>query len=664
MIKITKILRIAKLIILFSALLFAFSTAAQVGIGTTTPASGALLDLNDPNRGLLVPRVSINNLGTAAPVTAPTTGLLVWNTRIPTGIGFHYWDGADWIPLGGKPGWDLSGNALAGGEFLGTTSTDALDIRSDNVERMRIQDDGQVTVNFGAGLSGAGDQFAAFGPFAVNGYTTNGFGVYGQAQAGGIGVYGFASDTFGVFGDVTTGSGVFGLATSGEGVRGEAGSGIASLGISTSNSGVQGQSTTAAGVVGFGSTYGTLGIVTGGVGAQGQATTGDGVRGFSTSAEGVYGQSTSGIGVWGRSSNNTGYGGYFFNSGTLSHGVVATGNNGTAIIIPGTGAGATASGEFIGSLGYANNGNSNGVIGTANGNLTFFTNPYGNGSGVAGTGDDMGVYGYGAFTNSIGVMGDGGTVAGGEGVDGLGYIGVAGYTTNVIFGYGVYSFGDLGTTGNTYATGIKFFRMDHPLDPANKYLRHASIESNEILNLYRGKEIFDANGKAIVELPDYFDAINKNASYQLTPIGAAMPNLFIEKEIENGTFVIAGGVAGKKVSWQLTAERNDPYLQQNPEHRVMEVDKGNERGTYLTPELYGVSDELSTRIRNRSRSSQRKTTDASNSHAIKELEINNKKDNLKSEVLDPQEILENTHERNSKDSNPFTKNIKVNFNKE
>ena len=92
-----------------------------------------------------------------------------------------------------------------------------------------------------------------------------------------------------------------------------------------------------------------------------------------------------------------------------------------------------------------------------------------------------------------------------------------------------------------------------------------------------------------MSLPDYYDAINKNASYQLTAVGAAMPNLYIEQEIENGKFIIAGGVAGKKVSWQLTAERNDPYMQQYPEKRNMVVDKGEKRGTYMMPELYGKS---------------------------------------------------------------------------
>ena len=66
-----------------------------------------------------------------------------------------------------------------------------------------------------------------------------------------------------------------------------------------------------------------------------------------------------------------------------------------------------------------------------------------------------------------------------------------------------------------------------------------------------------------------------------------MPNLFIEREIENGEFIIGGGIPNKKVSWVVTSERNDPYLQQNPEKRNMVLNKeGDRAGKYLKPELY------------------------------------------------------------------------------
>ena len=82
-------------------LLLSFSMFSQVGIGTTTPAEGSILDVTSTDKGVLVPSVDITNLTTIAPITGgATVGLLVWNTNSTTGVGFHYWDGNDWIALG------------------------------------------------------------------------------------------------------------------------------------------------------------------------------------------------------------------------------------------------------------------------------------------------------------------------------------------------------------------------------------------------------------------------------------------------------------------------------------------------------------------------------------------------------------------------------------
>ncbi len=86
-------------------LLSGFAVNAQnVGIGTNTPHSSAKLHLEDANRGILIPRVSIGNVSLAAPVTTPATGLLVFNTNAVTtgggGTGFYYWDGTQWVMLG------------------------------------------------------------------------------------------------------------------------------------------------------------------------------------------------------------------------------------------------------------------------------------------------------------------------------------------------------------------------------------------------------------------------------------------------------------------------------------------------------------------------------------------------------------------------------------
>ena len=120
----------------------------------------------------------------------------------------------------------------------------------------------------------------------------------------------------------------------------------------------------------------------------------------------------------------------------------------------------------------------------------------------------------------------------------------------------------------TLTKGAGSFRIDHPLDPYNKYLQHSFVESPDMMNVYNGNIICDKEGVAKVELPDYFLALNKDYRYQLTPIGA-FANLFISKEIEPcgvdaSCFSIAGGAPGLKVSWQVTGIRNDTYARNNP----------------------------------------------------------------------------------------------------
>lgn len=149
--------------------------------------------------------------------------------------------------------------------------------------------------------------------------------------------------------------------------------------------------------------------------------------------------------------------------------------------------------------------------------------------------------------------------------------------------------GNVQVTGNL-TKGSGSFKIDHPLDPENKYLSHSFVESPDMMNVYNGNALLDANGEAVVELPDYFEALNKDFRYQLTAIGAPGPNLFIAEKITNDHFKIAGGQPGMEVSWQVTGIRKDPYAEA---HRIqVEADKpAGERGKYLHPKAYGLGPE-------------------------------------------------------------------------
>ena len=57
---------------------------------------------------------------------------------------------------------------------------------------------------------------------------------------------------------------------------------------------------------------------------------------------------------------------------------------------------------------------------------------------------------------------------------------------------------------NTLVATNKYFLIDHPLDPANKFLLHSSVESPDTKNLYDGIATLDSSGNAVVALPKYF----------------------------------------------------------------------------------------------------------------------------------------------------------------
>ena len=124
------------------------------------------------------------------------------------------------------------------------------------------------------------------------------------------------------------------------------------------------------------------------------------------------------------------------------------------------------------------------------------------------------------------------------------------------------------------------FRIDHPLDPENKYLSHSFVESPDMKNIYDGVAVFDGAGEAIVALPDWFEALNGDFRYQLTPMGAAFVP-YIADEIAGNQFKIAGGVSGRKVSWQVTGIRRDAFANAN-RIQVEEMKPSAALGTYCT----------------------------------------------------------------------------------
>lgn len=162
---------------------------------------------------------------------------------------------------------------------------------------------------------------------------------------------------------------------------------------------------------------------------------------------------------------------------------------------------------------------------------------------------------------------------------------VAAATTAGQFVGDVEVWGSSAVWGDLYVSGTKSFRIDHPTDPANKYLNHFCTESSEALNTYSGNVVLDGSGEAWVQLADWFELINRDPRYQLTCVGGSAP-VYVAEEISGNRFRIAGGLSGLKVSWQVTAVRNDPAMQTR--QMLVEQDKtGPDRGKYIDPSLYG-----------------------------------------------------------------------------
>jgi len=134
--------------------------------------------------------------------------------------------------------------------------------------------------------------------------------------------------------------------------------------------------------------------------------------------------------------------------------------------------------------------------------------------------------------------------------------------------------------------GSGSFKIDDPLDPANKYLSHSFVESPDMMNVYNGNVTTDKHGIATVTLPDYFEALNGDFRYQLTVIGQ-FAQAIVDKEIEGSQFQIKTSLPNVKVSWQVTGIRQDAWANA---HRipVEEEKEAKLKGLYLHPQLYGA----------------------------------------------------------------------------
>jgi len=477
------------------------------------------------------------------------------------------------------------------------------------------------------GATGIGLQGIATAP------TGGTFAVIGtNSSTSGIGVAGFSQpqtgNTVGVQGvsNSPTGTGVYGLNNAGTGNA----VGVFGTSSSATGYGVEGTSPNFVGVYGTGGEFGVLGLTNsttalGVAGVFGQTSSTNNAAGIQGNAnaltgnsQGVYGEafSPSGFGVLGVnesagsptiSTNGAPYG----VAGASSFVGVYGASGASGFIPPASGvwgdAEGTSTGTNFGIFGSAGDGTAGGFINDSQ--ISETINAY-NATGSSGGAVFVGEMSYVENRASVlAIIGDPGCGAGDNrmaiqlsqggmsncnnytltaGNNGETYLNAnASETVHlrvnntdalVASGTGVNVVGTLSKGGGS-------FKIDHPLDPANKYLYHSFVESPDMKNIYDGTVTTDGAGMATVTLPDWFESLNRDFRYQLTVIGQ-FAQAIVAGKVANNQFRIQTDKPNVEVSWQVTGIRQDAFA--NANRIPVEVEKAAaDRGHYLYPEAIG-----------------------------------------------------------------------------
>lgn len=287
---------------------------------------------------------------------------------------------------------------------------------------------------------------------------------------------------------------------------------------------------------------------------------------------------------------STGAGAALHADGGSNTGVAATSNAGPKNVID---AHHTADGTAV----YGQSAGGDGVFGesTAHNGVEGKST---SGIGVRGLSANIGTYGE-CSGNGYGVFGscDAGGGLRGASMTGIGALCTSTSATGVWgqsdSGFGVYGISNSSHagyfSGSCYAesfttTASPVVRIDHPLAPASRVLAHAAVMSDRQATLYSGTITTDAQGVATVTVPAWFEALNADIRYQLTPF--ADVRTWVRDRVSNGRFSIGSSEPGIEVCWQLTGTRRDATAVAHP----LEVDSrksGLEAGRYLSPIEHG-----------------------------------------------------------------------------
>jgi hypothetical protein len=147
-----------------------------------------------------------------------------------------------------------------------------------------------------------------------------------------------------------------------------------------------------------------------------------------------------------------------------------------------------------------------------------------------------------------------------------GYVGIGDELTNpaerLHVGGNILANGNVTADGDVVARGAKKFDIPHPTKPGRR-LVHAAIEGPEVGVYYRGEAHLD-HGRAVVELPEYFEALTRpeGRTVLLTNLDG-FDRLAVQRQsgaqVRDGTFVVISDnpASAQAFNWEVKAVRAD-----------------------------------------------------------------------------------------------------------
>ncbi|MCF2492403.1 complement C1q domain-containing protein [Dyadobacter chenhuakuii] len=174
--------------LLFMSLLWQSANSQSVGINTNSPNASSVLDINSTNKGILLPKVSLQSITDKFTIPNPANALLLFNVNTPIGPeGFYYnmgdSDNPLWRMVGTRLNLPYSQTGTSGGAlfFVENSSNEAGSIAISGLsEKIGVRGSSAT----GTGVAGVSDNGIGVHASSANGLALN---VNGKVKIAGNG---------------------------------------------------------------------------------------------------------------------------------------------------------------------------------------------------------------------------------------------------------------------------------------------------------------------------------------------------------------------------------------------------------------------------------------------------------------------------------------------